>query len=316
MSARRGRCVYGPVPSRRLGRSLGIDIVPFKTCSYDCIYCQLGHTTNKTIELREYVPLDGVYEELAVKLRLDPSPDFIALAGSGEPTLHAGIGDLIAGIKRMAHIPVAVLTNGSLLWMPEVRAGLAEADLVLPSLDAGSRQAFERVNRPHPGISFEKMTAGLAAFLDGFRGKTWLEVFVVGGITDLPDEMSEIASIANRLRPARVQLNTATRPPAEDYALAVPVERLEEIKGLFEVPCEVIAEYRPAGRVVSAADRNAGDEIVALLSRRPCTVEGISAGLNLPPNEVIKHLNALTAAGAVRSERRGGEVYYEGSERP
>jgi wyosine [tRNA(Phe)-imidazoG37] synthetase (radical SAM superfamily) len=311
MSALRRRCVYGPVPSRRLGRSLGIDLVPYKTCSYDCVYCQLGRTTNKTIKLAEYVSLDGVYEELAEKLRLDPDPDFITLAGSGEPTLHAGIGDLIAGIKRMTSIPVAVLTNGSLLWMPEVRASLAAADLIVPSLDAANQQSFERVNRPHPDIPFEKMAEGLGAFADGFRGKIWLEVFVLSGITDLRDEIGGIAFIANRLRPSRVQLNTATRPPVEDYALPAPAERLEELRGLFHVPCEVIAEYRAAKPTLAAAGRNARDEIAALLNRRPCTVEGIAAGLGLHPNEVIKHLNALTAVGAVHTERRGGDVYYE-----
>jgi wyosine [tRNA(Phe)-imidazoG37] synthetase (radical SAM superfamily) len=311
MNASRRRCVYGPVPSRRLGRSLGIDLVPYKTCSYDCIYCQLGRTTNKTTELAEYVPLDGVYEELAEKLRLDPEPNYISLAGSGEPTLHSRIGELIAGIKRMTPIPVAVLTNGSLLWMPEVRAALAEADLAIPSLDAGNQQTFERVNRSHPDISFEEMTAGLAAFGETFGGETWLEVFALAGITDAPGEMAAIAAIANRLRPARVQLNTATRPPAEDYVAAVPPERLEGLRSFFDVPCEVVAEHRAAGPAVSPATSNARREVAALLERRPCTVEGIAAGLGMAPNEVIKHLNALVAAGVVRCERRGGDTYYE-----
>jgi len=147
--------VYGPVHSRRLGRSLGVDLVPFKTCSYDCVYCQLGRTTQKTIDLREYVPVDAVLRELAEGLRATPRPDFIGRAGSGEPTLHARLGDLVAGVQALTEVPVAVLTNGSLLWRPEVRAALAQADLVLPSLDAGTAASFARVNRPHPDVSFE-----------------------------------------------------------------------------------------------------------------------------------------------------------------
>jgi wyosine [tRNA(Phe)-imidazoG37] synthetase (radical SAM superfamily) len=160
----RSRYVYGPVPSRRLGRSLGVDLVPFKTCPYDCLYCQLGRTTNKTIDPREYAPVDGVLDELGERLCAGPRPDFIGLAGSGEPTLHAGLGEIIAGIKVRSSVPVAVLTNGSLLWRPEVRAGLAHADVVLPSLDAGSPWIFERVNRPHHDVSFERMVDGLSVF--------------------------------------------------------------------------------------------------------------------------------------------------------
>jgi len=311
MRPRAMRYVYGPVPSRRLGRSLGIDLVPFKTCPYDCIYCQLGRTTNKTTELKEYVPVDAVLDELATRLSLDPAPDFIGLAGSGEPTLHARIGDLIAGIKRVTSIPVAVLTNGSMLWMPEVRAGLQKADLVLPSLDAGDQKTFERVNRPHRDISFDRMTEGLIAFAEGYRGAIWLEVFVLAGITDRPDDIGRIATVAKRVDPARVQLNTVSRPPAEDDALGVPAETLDRLRRLFSGCSEVIAEGRQVKPTDSAAGNGAEDEILALLTRRPCTVEGVAAGLGLQPNEVVKHLDGLCSKGAVRPERRGNGVFYE-----
>lgn len=311
MSARPMKCVYGPVPSRRLGRSLGIDLVPFKTCSYDCIYCQLGRTTNKTTELREYVPVDGVLDELANSLRLAPAPDFIGLAGSGEPTLHARIGDLIAGIKKMTDIPVAVLTNGSMLWVPEVRTGLEQADVVLPSLDAGEQESFERVNRPHRDISFEKMTEGLVRFAERHRGAIWLEVFVLAGITDVPAELERIAAIAKRIAPARVQLNTVARPPAEDDARAVRTETLEQLRRLFSGPSEIIVEHRQVHRANSVAGRGTEDEILALLTRRSCTVEGLSVGLGLPPNEVVKHLDVLCARGAVHSKRKDDITFYE-----
>ncbi len=311
MTTRTPRSVYGPVPSRRLGRSLGIDLVPFKTCSYDCIYCQLGRTTNKTIELREYVPLDAVLEELTQRLPCEPAPDYIGLAGSGEPTLHARIGELIDAIKTMTSVPVAVLTNGSMLWSPEVRASLAQADLVMPSLDAGDASTFERVNRPHPGIGFAAMVEGLATFAEGFRGKIWLEVFILRGITDQPDRVRDIASIVRRIRPDRVQLNTVARPPAEADALEAVPDALERLRGFFPGVCEVIAESRIVESEDRIASEDAEEAIRALLARRPCTVKGIADGLSMRPNEVVKHLDALCARGIVRSASRENGVFYE-----
>ena len=154
--------VFGPVPSRRLGRSLGVDLVPFKVCTYDCIYCQLGRTTCKTTERKEWVPLNEVCASL--RDTLDTKPDFITLSGSGEPTLFSRPGELIRSIKDLTDVPVAVLTNGSLLSVPEVRAGLLEADLVVPSLDAGNERLFRIVNRPHEDIAFDRMVEGLIAF--------------------------------------------------------------------------------------------------------------------------------------------------------
>ncbi|MCK4583355.1 radical SAM protein, partial [Candidatus Bathyarchaeota archaeon] len=161
--------IFGPVPSRRLGRSLGVDLVPFKTCTCDCIYCQLGRTTNKTIERKEWVPTDSVIEQF--KEKLDSNPDYITLSGSGEPTLFSQLEELISRIKDITDIPVAVLTNGSLLWLPEVRRTLKPADLVVPSLDAGSNQIFQYVNRPHHDITFSKMLEGLVKFRDEYDGK-------------------------------------------------------------------------------------------------------------------------------------------------
>ncbi|HBO43222.1 MAG TPA: radical SAM protein, partial [Planctomycetaceae bacterium] len=164
--------VFGPVPSRRLGRSLGVDLVPFKTCSYDCIYCQLGPTNCRTVERREWVPLNDVLREL--KSKLNPPPDYITLSGSGEPTLYSRLDELINRIKDMSDVPVAVLTNGSLLWRDDVRRQLAAADLVMPSLDAGNPATFELVNRPHEAIAFEQMLSGLIAFRQSYRGRFWL----------------------------------------------------------------------------------------------------------------------------------------------
>ncbi|MCU0586069.1 MAG: radical SAM protein [Desulfobacterales bacterium] len=238
--------VYGPVASRRLGRSLGVDLVPFKTCTYNCIYCQLGPTTNQTLRLDEYVPVDDLVAQVKQKLSGPLQPDVVTLAGAGEPTLHARIGEIIHRIKRLTTLPVAVLTNGSLLWSRCVQESLLDADLVLPSLDAGDAERFQQVNRPHPHIYFETMVNGIAEFTRRFRKPVWLEVFLLEGQTESPADVERIAARVREIAPAKVQLNTVSRPPCEENARPVPVERLAALAALFEPPAEVISEA-PAG---------------------------------------------------------------------
>ena len=235
------QCIFGPVPSRRLGRSLGVDLVPFKTCTYDCIYCQLGKTTNKTIERKEWVHIDVIMEQLRAKL--NSKPDYITLSGSGEPTLYSRLEELISKIKQITDIPVAVLTNGSLLWMPEVRSALKVADLVVPSLDAGSGHIFQYVNRPVSGVTFDKMLEGLIKFSDEYDGKYWLEVLLIAGVTTTEAEINRLKSFVACIRPDKVQINTVTRPPAEDFAEPVPQKQLQAIAQKIYEKAEVIAGY-------------------------------------------------------------------------
>jgi len=233
--------IFGPVPSRRLGRSLGVDLVPFKTCTYDCIYCQLGRTTNKTIQRKEWLPFDKIISQLKDKLYL--KPDYITLSGSGEPTLFSRCGELIAKIKGITNVPVAVLTNGSLLWLPEVRKSLLKADIVIPSLDAGSNHLFQYVNRPHPDISFGKMLEGLVKFRDEYKGKYWLEVFLLAGVTTPEMEINRLKTCISSIQPDKVQVNTVTRPPAESFAEPVQKERLENLAAQLFEHSEVIVVY-------------------------------------------------------------------------
>ncbi len=304
------RHVYGPVPSRRLGRSLGVDLIPFKTCSYDCIYCQLGRTTNKTVERKEYVPISDVLAELEKKLAGRSSPDYISLAGSGEPTLHSGIGDLIRKIKRLTKIPVAVLTNGSLLWRDEVREALMAADLAIPSLDAGDAALFQYVNRPHPDISFDRMVEGTAAFAAVFPGEVRLEVFLLDGVTGLASEVRKIAALAKRIRPARIELNTVWRPPGEDYAFPLAPDRMRVLKEIFEGPVDIIGGSG-LGESAGGGEAGLGDEdILALLRRRPCTREDVAAGLGIHVTEAIKRLDALDKSGKVKRTMAGARAFY------
>jgi wyosine [tRNA(Phe)-imidazoG37] synthetase (radical SAM superfamily) len=305
-------CIFGPVPSRRLGRSLGVDLVPFKTCSYDCIYCQLGRTTNKTIERREWVPLADVLAEL--KDKLTTNPDYITLSGSGEPTLYSRLHELITGIRSMTDIPVAVLTNGSLLWQDEVRRQLAGADLVIPSLDAGDSDMFQAVNRPHNNISFERMLEGLIAFRGEFTGDYWLEVFLLAGHTAVDSEIGKIVDCVARIRPDRVQLNTATRPTAEACAVMVDGSRMSELAGRFDPPAEVIADYRG---VHAHSDFKAGrDNVLDMIQRRPCSLEDIADGLGMHRNEVIKYIEELDANRWLEKLPSGGRLFYSGKREP
>ncbi len=298
---------FGPVPSRRLGRSLGVDLAPFKTCSNDCVYCQLGRTTNKTLERKPWFELEAIVASIQEKL--PSNPDYITLAGSGEPTLFSRIGDLVDRIKTITNVPIAVLTNGSLLWQPEVRRELLEADLVVPSLDAGDQAMFQLVNRPPDELSFEQMVSGLIDFGREFRGDYWLEVFVLGGYTDQDEEFAKIAKHVEAIRPQRVQLNTVSRPPAEQYAVGVPRERMEALAASCPVAAEVIADYRNVhGRQEFSAGRV---EVLELLRRRPCSLSDIADGLGMHRNEVVKYVEDLVQQGELTATSVGGQSFYK-----
>ena len=299
--------IFGPVPSRRLGRSLGVDLIPFKTCSYDCIYCQLGRTTNKTTERKEWVTLQAVIDQLKDHLHL--KPDYITLSGSGEPTLFSRLEELIYGIKEITDIPVAVLTNGSLLWQPEVREALKLADMVVPSLDAGSSFKFQYVNRSHQDITFNKMLQGLVDFRKVYSGRYWLEVFLLAGVTTTEAEINMLKNCIADIQPDLVQVNTVTRPPAENFAEPVSKKQLEKITAQLFDKSEIIADYRDVHKEKDFTARR--EDILTLLQRRPCSIEDISAGLGLHRNEVVKYIEELSAEGKIEAIPQNQTLYYK-----
>ncbi len=308
MSRRPTKHIYGPVPSRRLGRSLGIDLVPHKICSYDCVYCQLGRTTQKTVERKEYIPLEELLEDIGQVTAAGVTADYITLSGSGEPTLYSKIGSVISALKSRTDIPIALITNGSLLWNREVRESILEADLILPSLDAADAAMFQYVNRPHPEVTFERLMAGLAGLREDFKKEIRLEVLLIAGVTAIPPEVEKMATLASRVKADRIQLNTVTRPPAEEFAYAVSRERMEELVELFGVGAEVIADYPGEWNLESAGlDQQ---EVLSLLERRPCALEDIAGGLGIHRNEALKHIGALMKSGLVTTESRESRVYY------
>lgn len=304
----RKRFVYGPVPSRRLGLSLGVDLVPYKVCSYDCVYCQLGRTKQKTIDRRPYIPVGKILGQVYQELKEGVCTDYITLAGSGEPTLNSEIGSLIHDIKKHTRIPVAVLTNGSLLGDSQVRESLMEADAILPSLDAHGQKGFEIINRPHPEISFETMAEGLITFGKEYEGEIWLEVFVLDGINASEKDADQFRPWIEKVNPKKIHVNTAVRPTAETCAHQVSKEKLVRFCRVLGERAEVIAPFKDTEKHERKTDIQ--QDILNLLARRPCTLDDISSGLNVHKNEALKHIERLLRGHTLKMVRKGSEVYY------
>ena len=305
------RHVYGPVPSRRLGASLGVDLVPVKTCDYDCLYCQLGRTPSRTLTRRiaPYLPAETLMEELEERLHSGIRPDYITMAGSGEPTLNSELGKLLSMVRELTDVPVAVLTNGSLLSDPAVSSACLGADLVLPSLDAGDETTFREVNRPCAGVAFSEVVEGIARFRESYAGLLWLEVMLLDGINSDDRSVEKIAGLVERIRPDEVQLNTVVRPPAEPRARPVTGARLLEAAGAIGPRATVLEEAMRQYREASAVRVEEG-ELLELLGRRPCTRAHVADAFGINEIEALKLLSELMAHGTIVSESSGGKVFY------
>ncbi len=299
--------LFGPVPSRRLGRSLGVDLVPAKTCTFDCIYCEVGPTSHRTLKRREY-QIEAIIRELEDYLK-DPgvAPDFITLAGSGEPTLNLGLGRIIGAIKQLTTIPVAVLTNGSLFFDPEVRRQLASAEVVLPSLDAAREKTFQTINRPHPRLSLEKVVSGLEAFRREYAGQIWLEIMLLKGLNDGEADLAALRQAIGKMAPDKVQLNTTVRPVVEDYARPVSPQEMAAIAAFLGEGVEVIAAFDRAP-VRSGDTRDA--DFLEMLSRRPMTAQDLARALGLPLTQVRKRLAHLQNDGLISCDRYQNQGFY------
>ena len=299
--------LFGPVPSRRLGLSLGVDLVPPKTCTFDCLYCEVGRTTDLTIERRRYRVAE-IIEELTAYLEKPPGPlDYVTLAGSGEPTLNLGIGEIIAAVKNLTTTPVALLTNGSLFSLPEVRAAVARADVILPSLDAGRDATFRRINRPHPGLSLSLVVSGLAALRREFTGQVWLEILVLKGINDQEEELTALKALLQEVAPDKVQLNTAVRPVAHRVAQALTQAEMEAVAHFLGGEVEVVAAAQhTAPERLEVKDR----ELIDMLARRPMTAVDLAQVLGFPLAQVQQRLGRLLKSGLVHRDMHQDQDFY------
>ena len=289
---------------------MGIDLIPYKTCSFDCVYCELGRTTNKTIERKGYIPPEKIIIDLKEYLkRATIPPDYITLGGSGEPTLHSLIGVIISEIKKITSVPVAVLTNSSLLYQDEVKKELLGADVILPSLDAVMKPVFEYLNRPHPSLQIHQIVKGLKDFRKAFQGEIWLEILFCLGVNDSKSEVKALKEAIQEINPNKIQLNSVDRPPAEDFAFPVSTEKLEEIQKEFGEKAEIIA-----GRIFDSPTSpilNGKIRIFNLLKRRPCTLIDISKALGIHQNELVKLLDILRKEGKVYHRMYNNQCYYQ-----
>jgi wyosine [tRNA(Phe)-imidazoG37] synthetase (radical SAM superfamily) len=299
--------LFGPVPSRRLGRSLGVDLIPPKTCPYDCIYCEVGPTTRKTGQRFAY-RTDAIIAELTECLRDPaPAPDVITLAGSGEPTLNLGLGRIIQAVKEMTQIPVAVLTNGALLYLPEVRRELAAADLVLPSLDAAREETYRAINRPLPELTLDRLLEGISAFRREYRGQIWLEVMLIKGLNDTDEELAPLRQAIQKIAPDKVQLNTVVRPGVEGSARPLEMREMAAAAACLGGPVEVIAAFDREDVIGSPPE---DEDLVEMLSRRPMTAPDLAQALGLPLVQVVARLKRLMDSGRISHNRHQDQEFY------
>ncbi len=301
--------LYGPVPSRRLGRSLGIDLVPFKICTFDCIYCQLGPTTKLTTRRQPYIPAAKVTAELARWLEEDGEADYLTLSGSGEPTLNSEITQVIDFAQQQSEIPIALLTNGSLLHDEELRREVQHLDLLIPSLDAGTQEGLQAVNRPAAELNIEQIIAGIAQAREASAGEMWLEVMLVAGVNDTEAELQAIRKGIDIIKPARVQINTVIRPPTESYAKALSPHQLQIAREALGPLAEIVAPL-PEDYAGDAEHQQTSEDVFDLLRRRPCTVNDVAVGLDIHPNEATKYIMALLAEERIEAVAEGDRTYY------
>ena len=307
--------IFGPVPSRRLGQSLGIDTIPLKTCNWNCVYCQLGRTQPLRNERKEYYPSEEILAEAreALDAHKPGEIDWVTFVGSGEPLLHAKMGYLIRQVKRLTDLPVAVITNGSLLYLPEVRQELIPADAVLPSLDAGSADLYRKINRPYPKLTFEQFVEGLIAFRKTYWGKLWIEVMLVRGMNDNSQALWDIAKVLSLIEPDIVHINLPDRPPAETWVQPPIEESLLQAMAILGHSAQVV--HPAMGTFDLSNCDNLIDAIIGIITRHPMRQKELEGALRRwAPGQVSKALKELASSGRAQVVERYGVRFWSAKE--
>jgi wyosine [tRNA(Phe)-imidazoG37] synthetase (radical SAM superfamily) len=304
--------LFGPGPSRRLGMSLGIDLVPKKVCSLDCVYCEVGPTTKLTVERKEYILYDRVTAELEDYFSGNPEPDFLTFSGSGEPTLNRRLGDVLEYAKRIKpHIPVAVLTNGTLLYDKTVRSELLKADVVLPSLDAAIEISFRKINQPAPGLNMSSYIQGLVDFRKEYSGEIWLEVLIIPGYNDGEENLEALKTAFEKIKPERIQLNTLDRPGNLSELKAASRKELQGIVDFWKLENVEIIAAAPERKDVKSYREDTESAILGTISRRPCTLDDLTRILGLHVNEINKYLDVLENENKIEAVRQERGMFYQ-----
>ena len=303
--------VFGPVPSRRLGQSLGIDTIPLKTCNWNCVYCQLGRTQPVVNKRMEYIGRGQIMDQVhrALEAHEPGEIDWVTFVGSGEPTLHSGIGWLIRAVKGLTDHPVAVITNGALLYQLEVREALAEADAVMPTLDAGTAELHRQINRPHPAVTYERLVGGLIAFRQEYGGKLWPEVMLVRGLNDTEHALCDIAVVLQRVKPNEVHISLPTRPPAETWVEPPNEEGLMRARAILGSVARVIHPIE--GTFDLGGCDSLAEAVVSIITRHPMLEEDLVRALDQwAPDRVRDELAMLQASGMAQIVERLGTRFW------
>jgi len=290
--------VFGPVKSRRLGVSLGIDIIPYKLCSFNCVYCECGATTHLTAEVKEYIPADSIIRELDSVLVKSPELDVVTFSGSGEPTLNSGIGRIINHLKtNYPQYKIAVLTNSTTMHIPDVRRGIMQADLIIPSLDAVSNDVFNRIMKPAPGVNVQDIIEGLVSLRREFKGEICLEIFIIEGINDTEAELKLLKAASEKISPDEIHLNSLDRPGTEKWVRPVSPERMQEIRRFFEpLPVKVIGKAAVPVNILSY-NSDLEKKLLMNLKSEPVTAEDIAEKMGERVVDVIRAAEILADTG-------------------
>ena len=316
--------LFGPVYSRRLGHSLGIDLLPPKICTLNCVYCEVGPTTELTCKRKEYVPTEEILKEIDQVLEQGTGGrpiDVFTLTAMGEPTLHTGIGKIIAHLKGKTDKPVAVLTNGTLFFDPEVRAELSAADIVIPSLDAARQESFERVNQPASMVDLAQVIEGLALFRREFRGELWLEILLVRDMNDSLEDLVALQQAVRKINPTRIQLNTVARPPMDGRARPVTREKMEQAAAMladgYDGRIDILIDFQAIGKKGEGEEKQARnplvlvEEVAAMLQRRPCPLEEIDKALHVQDLDLTREcVQMLVDTGRIEKIAHDDKEFY------
>lgn len=308
--------LFGPVPSRRLGMSLGVDLVPRKVCSLDCVYCEVGKTTKLTLERKEYIKSDRVKEELTNYFNNNPNPDYITFSGSGEPTLNNRIGEVLQFIKQnKPGIPVAVLTNGTMFYDKNVREAIKDADVVLPSLDAATEDIFIKINRPSKDLTIDKYIQGLIEFRNEFKGIIWLEIFILPDYNDSDNELIELKKGILKINPDSVQLNTLDRPGTVANLRGATKEELQRVIDFWKLDNIEIIAASTERKNIQSYRKDIETAIIETIARRPCTLDDLIKILGMHINEINKYLDALEAENKIETVLQKRGIFYQKRDR-
>jgi wyosine [tRNA(Phe)-imidazoG37] synthetase (radical SAM superfamily) len=303
--------VFGPIPSRRLGRSLGIDPIPLKTCNWNCVYCQLGRSRPLTNERKVYVDPEIIVSQVQAVLQTHAPGkiDWLTFVGSGEPTLNSSLGNMIRQVKEISDIPVAVITNGALLFLPEVQQDLMAADAVLPSLDAGNARLYKKINRPHPHVPFEKTVEGMSAFRRRYAGKLWVEVMLVQGLNDTEAALREMAAILEQIDPDQIHINQPIRPPAETWVQPADGEGLLRARAILGEKARIFTF--PEGHFDLGQHKDVVEAVLAIITRHPMRQIELEQTLQAwGQEEVSQALEKLQASGQAQIVERYGTQFW------